>query len=150
MRFYTNVQSIVVVVDPLMIDTQAPGVRATMQFEQWQKEKNPRPMRYNPAETLASLNAYLEKYGRSARKIDLTFVLVKSDMGYFEAMGYPASPDSDRICEFMKKELGMTTLVNTGEMFRSVSFYATSVYTDNRSTLRELFFHLLRQRKISC
>lgn len=150
MRFYTNVQSIVVVIDPLMIDTQAPGVRATVQFEQWQKEKNPRPMRYNPAEILASLNAYLEKYGRSTRKIDLTFVLVKSDTGYFEAMGYSANPDSDRICEFMKKELGMTTLVNTGEMFRSVSFHATSVYTDNRSTLRELFFHLLRQRKISC
>lgn len=150
MRFYTNVQSIVVVVDPLMIDTQAPGVRATVKFEQWQKEKNPRPMRYNPADTLASLNAYLEKYGRPARKIDVTFVLVKSDMGYFEAMGYPSNPDSDQIREFMKNVIGMTTLVNTGDMFRSVSFYATSVYTDNRSSLRELFFHLLRQRKISC
>jgi|GEM_PF-1507007 ABC-type Mn2+/Zn2+ transport systems, permease components len=146
LRFYRNVESIVMLIDPSMVDLEAPGIRADSKFAEWQKANNHTGRRYNPSDTLAALDVYLEKTGNSAKKIDLTFVCVKSDLGYFKAMGYPASPDAEQIRRFLKNVLGMNTLVNTGDSYRSVSFFATSV--NDSESVDNLFRHLLGQRKV--
>ena len=61
-------------------------------------------------------------------------------------MGYPASPDAEQIRRFLKNVLGMNTLVNTGDSYRSVSFFATSV--NDSESVDNLFRHLLGQRKV--
>lgn len=151
MKFYSSVKSIVLVIDPLQLDLTAPGMNPSAEFERWQSEHNRSSRRYNIADIFSSLEGYLNHYGRSGslKDIDVNIVVVKSDLGFFEALNYPAVPSEGDVESFVNHALGLQSLVNTAKKFRSVSFYATSAVSADRSALDSFFMKLLRQRGIS-
>lgn len=151
MKFYSSVKSIVVVIDPLQLDLTAPGVTPSPQFENWQNEHNRSSKRYNIADIFSSLQGYLDHYGRSGslKDIDVSIVVVKSDLGFFQALNYPKVPSDGDVESFINNELGLGSLLNTARAYRSVSFYATSAVSDDKSALSEFFKKMLRQRGIN-
>ena len=146
MDFYRNVQSIVFVVDPSMLDIA--GTPASPKFEKWHK-------RYANAETykldgsFAVLKDILETVGRKAGKIDFNFVCTKSDMGYFAELGYAQTLTEEDIERFLITELGLSNLVNSAKAsFKSVRFFTSSALESDEK-LRSLFVTLLEQRKVT-
>lgn len=151
MKFYTNVKSVVLVIDPLQLDLTAPGMNPSAEFERWQSEHNRSSRRYNIADIFSSLEGYLNHYGRSGslKDIDVSIVVVKSDLGFFEALNYPAVPSEGDVESFVNQALGLQSLVNTARKFRSVSFFATSAVAPDKSSLTSFFTSLLQQRGIN-
>lgn len=148
MRFYRNVESIIVVIDPLQTDLTAPGMNPSPQFEAWQRNNSPSRSRYDVAEMLASVCDYLDRTGRDRRKVDLTFVTVKTGTGYYTALNYPKTPTEADIERFLKTEMGLSSLVNSAHGFHTVSYYATDLFETGTSKQR-FTRHIMSQRGIN-
>lgn len=147
MDFYRNVQSIVFVVDPSMLDTS--GTPASVKFVDWNK-KNANVERYRIDGSFAVLKDILETVGRKSNKIDFNFVCTKTDMGYLSELGYPQNPSEDEIERFLSTELGLSNLINSARAsFKNIHFYAVSAIESDKSRLKNLFIALLAQRDVS-
>lgn len=147
MDFYRNVQSIVFVVDPSMLDTS--GTPASVKFVDWNK-KNANVERYRIDGSFAVLKDILETVGRKSNKIDFNFVCTKTDMGYLSELGYPQNPSEDEIERFLSAELGLSNLINSARAsFKNIHFYAVSAIESDKSRLKNLFIALLAQRDVS-
>lgn len=85
MDFYRNVQSIVFIVDPSMLDIS--GTPASAKFVDWHK-RNANAEKYRIDGSFAVLKDILETVGRKSNKIDFNFVCTKTDMGYLPELGY--------------------------------------------------------------
>lgn len=148
--FYTNVKSVVYVIDPTNVDLTVAGVSASEQFTKWQTEKYNDSEKYNAEATMAKLMSILENNGRDTKDIALYVVCTKKDLGYFEAFGYSQSPSSDVVRTFIRNELGLYNLGNTMESaFRSVDYTAVSVTDDNKDALYDLFVKVFKQNGIN-
>lgn len=146
MDFYRNVQSVVFMVDPSMLDTT--GTPASMKFVEWQKERGSHE-KYKIDSSFAVLNDILETVGRNPAKIDMSIVCAKMDMGYFGALGYPANPSEQEIKSFMTNELGLGNFLNSADSFKSVRYYAVSAVDTDKTRLNDMFSALLEQRGVS-
>lgn len=147
MDFYRNVQSIVFVVDPSMLDTS--GTPASVKFVDWNK-KNANVEKYRIDGSFAVLKDILETVGRKSNKIDFNFVCTKTDMGYLSELGYPQNPSEDEIERFLSAELGLSNLINSARAsFKNIHFYAVSAIESDKSRLKNLFIALLAQRDVS-
>ena len=147
MDFYRNVQSIVFVVDPSMLDTS--GTPASVKFVDWNK-KNANVEKYRIDGSFAVLKDILETVGRKSNKIDFNFVCTKTDMGYLSELGYPENPSEDEIERFLSAELGLSNLINSARAsFKNIHFYAVSAIESDKSRLKNLFIALLAQRDVS-
>lgn len=147
MEFYRNVQSIVFIIDPSMLDTF--GTPASTSFTAWAKQ-NATGEKYKVESSFSVLKDILETVGRKSGKIDFNFVCTKADMGYLQACGYSLTPDEAGVEQFISAELGLTNLVNSARAsFNEVHFYAVSAISSNKAGLRRLFSDLLNQRNVS-
>ena len=146
--FYRNVQSIVFIVDPSMVDIS--GIPASSEFVNWHKKNAHSTERYKIDSSFAVLKDIIESVGRKSNKIDLNFVCTKTDMGYMTDLGYSKSPSAEEIERFMWTEMGLSNLINSAKgSFKSVSFYTVSAIDSNETKLRNMFVELLNQRKVS-
>lgn len=146
MDFYRNVQSIVFIVDPSMLDVS--GIHASLKFADW-NERNANAEKYRIDGSFAVLKDILETVGRKSNKIDFNFVCTKSDMGYLPELGYSKTPDENEIERFMSTEMGLSNLINSARAsFKNVHFYTVSVIESDKSRLSNLFISLLEQRKV--
>lgn len=147
MEFYRNVQSIVFIIDPSMLDTF--GTPASPRFTAW-AQQNASGEKYKVESSFSVLKDILETVGRKSSKIDFNFVCAKADMGYLQACGYSLTPDEAGVEQFISAELGLTNLVNSARAsFNEVHFYAVSAISSNKAGLRRLFSDLLNQRNVS-
>lgn len=147
MDFYRNVQSIVFVVDPSMLDIL--GTPASARFAEWHKS-NANIETYRIEGSFAVLKDILETVGRKSNRIDISFVCTKTDMGYLTDLGYSSVPSESEIERFISTELGLSNLINSAKAgFKSVNFYAVSAIDSNKRKLNEMFLALLEQRKVS-
>lgn len=150
MDFYKNVQSIVFVIDPSMIDYT--GIPASEKIKNWANRSS-----VNQGETYRIDNAYsvlkdiLESVGRKSKKIDFTFVCTKADMGYFEADGVVRRGITEQgIEQFVRNSLGLGNLINSAKAsFDNVRFFEISVIDGDTSKLKQLFEYLMKQRGVS-
>lgn len=146
MDFYQNVQSIVFVIDPSMLDIN--GLIVSDKFEEWHKA-NADAETYQVSGSYSVLENILETVGRNSKKIDFNFVCTKMDMGYFSAAGYPENPSAEEIKQFITEEMGLNNLVNAaGNTFNTTQFYAVSATDADKSNIEHLFEDLLKQRNI--
>ena len=138
MSFYQNVQSVVFVLDPSMIDFA--GLQPNNNILQWVNSVN-KGEAYNPQIALSVLMGLLETAGRKSQEIDFGFVLTKADLGYFEANNYVrAELTEDKIREFIIMSLGLSNLANSVEnSFKSVHYFQVSVYDNEEDNLRKMF-----------
>lgn len=147
MDFYKNVQSIVFILDPSMIDYT--GIPASERIKNWSKQST-----INQGEAYRIDNAFsvlkdiLESVGRKPQKIDFCFVCAKSDMGYIEAEGLKRKELTEQgIEQFIRTSLGLGNLVNAAKAtFNSVHFFEVSVKDKDDSKLKELFEFITKQR----
>lgn len=147
MDFYRNVQSIVFIVDPGMLDIS--GIPASAKFIDWHK-RNAEAEKYRIDGSFAVLKDILETVGRKSNKIDFNFVCTKADMGYLSELGYSKSPSENEVERFMSTELGLSNLVNSARAsFKNVHFYTVSAIESDKSKLKSLFVTLLEQRKVT-
>ncbi len=147
MDFYTNVQSIVFIIDPSMIDIT--GIPASPKFQEWSRQKG-NSEKYKIEGSFSVLKDILESVGRKSGKIDFNFVCTKVDMGYLANSGYSQNPTEEEIERFLTFELGLANLVNSAKAsFDSVSFYTVSAIETDKSALKNLFVKLLDQRNVS-
>ncbi len=147
MDFYKNVQSIVFIVDPSMIDIL--GLPASAKFVDWHKQ-NANHERYRMHGTFSVLKDIIDTVGRKSNKIDFNFVCAKTDMGYLSELGYSQTPTESEIERFISTELGLTNLVNSAKAsFRSVHFYTVSVMDSDMSKLKNMFVNFLAQRGVT-
>lgn len=147
MDFYRNVQTIVFVIDPSMIDIS--GIHVSPSFANWY-DKNVSGETHKIESTFSVLKSILETVGRKSDKIDFNFVFTKSDMGYLTELGYTKNPSEEELERFMSTELGLSNLINSSRAsFKNVHFYAVSAVNSDKSNLRLLFETLLTQRKVS-
>lgn len=150
MDFYKNVQSIVFIIDPSMIDYT--GIPASEKIKNWANRSS-----VNQGETYRIDNAYsvlkdiLESVGRKSKKIDFTFVCTKADMGYFEADGVVRRGITEQgIEQFVRNSLGLGNLINSAKAsFDNVRFFEISVTDGDTSKLKQLFESLMKQRGVS-
>lgn len=150
MDFYKNVQSIVFIIDPSMIDYT--GIPASEKIKNWANRSS-----VNQGETYRIDNAYsvlkdiLESVGRKSKKIDFTFVCTKADMGYFEADGVVRRGITEQgIEQFVRNSLGLGNLINSAKAsFDNVRFFEISVTDGDTSKLKQLFEYLMKQRGVS-
>ena len=146
MDFYRNVQSIVFIVDPSMLDIS--GTPASAKFVDWHK-RNANAEKYRIDGSFAVLKDILETVGRKSNKIDFNFVCTKTDMGYLPELGYSKTPGENEIERFISTELGLSNLINSARAsFKNVHFYAVSAIESDKSKLKNLFITLLEQRKV--
>lgn len=145
MEFYSNVQSIVFIVDPTMIDLSM--TTASREMEQWVAKHAASGEKNNLESTYQMMNRILEEQGRKKSNIDFTFVVVKSDSGFFEAMGMPETGNTPEMIEsFIVNHLGLSLLVNAARAdFKSVSFGAAAVFGKGREDMRSLFKGVLKR-----
>lgn len=150
MDFYKNVESIVFVIDPSMIDYT--GIPASEQVKNWaHKPGISMGETYRVDNSFSVLKDILESVGRKSKKIDFSFVCTKSDMGYFEAEGINRKGITEQAIEnFMRTGLGLGNLVNSAKAsFNNVHFFEISVTEGNTTKLNQLFDFLLKQRGVS-
>jgi len=146
MDFYRNVQSIVFIVDPSMLDIS--GTPASAKFVDWHK-RNANAEKYRIDGSFAVLKDILETVGRKSNKIDFNFVCTKTDMGYLSELGYSKTPGENEIEHFISTELGLSNLINSARAgFKNVHFYTVSAIESDKSRLKNLFIALLEQRKV--
>ena len=93
-----------------------------------------------------SLTNALKKSDRDLGKIDFTFVLVKSDMGYMDHIDKSSAEALER---FMRTELKLSNLIEDmmGD-FKSVSFAAVSVYKKGDAGIKTLCDNLSQQLEL--
>ncbi|MDE6443807.1 MAG: hypothetical protein K2K64_05230 [Muribaculaceae bacterium] len=116
LEFYKNVESIIFIIDPSMVDPLMPGV--SQKAKGWIKARNERE-HSSPASTYSRLTSILEEQGRKLKNINFYFLLTKSDLGYLDGK----SPR-----EYIEEELGLTETVNQAvNKFRKVDFGAVTV-----------------------
>lgn len=146
MDFYRNVQSIVFIIDPSMLDIS--GTPASAKFVDWHK-KNANAEKYRIDGSFAVLKNILETVGRKSNKIDFNFVCTKTDMGYLPELGYSKTPEENEIERFISTELGLSNLINSARSsFKNVHFFTVSAIESDKSRLKVLFVKLLEQRKV--
>lgn len=144
--FYRNVQSIVFIIDPSMLDIS--GTPASAKFADWHK-KNANAEKYRIDGSFAVLKDILETVGRKSNKIDFNFVCTKTDMGYLPELGYSKAPEENEIERFISTELGLSNLINSARSsFKNVHFFTVSAIESDKSRLKVLFVKLLEQRKV--
>ena len=149
MEFYRNVQSVVFIIDPSMVDYMALPA-ASEQIKSWaQKQSGSNGEKYRIDNSFSVLKDILESVGRKSEKIDFSFVCTKSDMGYFEAVQMnPNNLSEQSIRKFIYSYLGLGNLVVSAEAaFHSVHFFEINV--KDTSKLKRLFLFLLKQRGVS-
>lgn len=147
MDFYRNVQSIVFIVDPSMLDIS--GTPASAKFVDWHK-RNANAEKYRIDGSFAVLKDILETVGRKSNKIDFNFVCTKTDMGYLPELGYSKTLGENEIERFISTELGLSNLINSARAsFKNVHFYTVSAIESDKSRLKNLFITLLEQRKVT-
>lgn len=146
--FYRNVQSIVFIVDPAMIDIS--GIPASAEFADWHKRNAHSTERYKIDSSFAVLKDIIESVGRKPARIDFNFVCTKADTGYLPELGYSKTPAEDEIERFLSTELGLSNLIDSAKAgFRSVHFYTVSAIESDKYRLKNLFVELLEQRKVT-
>lgn len=147
MDFYRNVQSIVFIVDPSMLDIS--GTPASAKFVDWHK-RNANAEKYRIDGSFAVLKDIIESVGRKSNKIDFNFVCTKTDMGYLPELGYSKTPGENETERFISTELGLSNLINSARAsFKNVHFYTVSAIESDKSRLKNLFITLLEQRKVT-
>lgn len=147
MDFYKNVQTIMFVIDPAMIDYSfnPPSER----IEKWLSSYLS-TTKFSVDGTLSTLKSILESVGRKAKDIDLIFVCVKADLGYFEACGQSYKDVNLDIEHFMREELRLNNLIDAAMgSFHSVRFSASSVKPQYKDKLTTLFVDTLKKMGIS-
>lgn len=145
--FYRNVQSIVFIIDPSMIDIS--GIPASSEFVNWHKRNAHSSERYKIDSSFAVLKDIIESVGRKSNKIGLNLVCTKTDMGYLPELGYSKTPGENEIERFISTELGLSNLINSARAsFKNVHFYTVSAIESDKSRLKNLFITLLEQRKV--
>lgn len=150
MDFYKNVQSIIFIIDPSMIDYT--GIPASEKIKRWAQE-----IRAGQSEVYRIDNAFsvlkdiLENVGRKSKKIDFSFVCTKADMGYFEADGFSRGNLTEQSIEqFVRTSLGLGNLVNSATAsFNRIHFYEISVTDGDNTKLRELFESITEQQGVN-
>lgn len=147
MDFYRNVQTIVFVIDPAMIDYSFNP--PSKNIEKW-LSKHSSPEHFSADGTFSTLKNILESVGRKTKSIDFMFICVKADTGYLEACSYPTTGDDLGIEQFMREELGLSNLVDAAKgSFRSVKFDIASVNPTFRERLTSLFISILKNLGVS-
>lgn len=147
MDFYRNVQMIMFVIDPAMVDYSFNP--PSDNIEKW-LTKHVSPEHFSTDGTFSTLKNILESVGRKTKNIDFMFVCVKADTGYLEACSYPTSGEDLGIEQFMREELGLSNLVDAAKgSFRSVKFDISSVKPEFRDRLTSLFVNALRHLGVS-
>lgn len=152
LMFYRNVQSIVFLIDPCMVDFT--GMSPDARLLKWVQQQRTSGEKYKVNDVLATMIKTMDIVDTKMNlktKVDFNFVLVKKDMGYWEEFGLDSEHlDADAIKGFMYDQLGMHALVDTAETeFRSVGFYTVSVTDKNSKSLFQLFSGILKQRGIN-
>lgn len=150
MEFYKNVQSIIFVIDPRMIDYT--GIPISEYLRGWlstQRLSN-YDEKYNIGNTFTILKEILNKANRKSKKIDFSFVCVKNDLKYFEASNYnSANISSSEIENYLCNDMGLNNLVNSAKAeFRTVNFYSVSTYTNYKNELKNLFIETLKKQGV--
>lgn len=148
MDFYRNVESIIFVVDPFMIDFT--GIPTNDDLLRWIESKGQYGVKYNIGNTFSILKEILEKAGRKSKKIDFSFVCVKKDLGYLEVMGYSGDKHTNKDIEkFVCSDMGLNNVVNSARAeFKEVKFFAVSAISKNTDSLKTLFVETLKQRGV--
>lgn len=147
MDFYRNVQTVVFVIDPAMIDYSFNP--PSENIEKW-LSKHSSPEHFSADGTFSTLKNILESVGRKTKSIDFMFICVKADTGYLEACSYPTTGDDLGIEQFMREELGLSNLVDAAKgSFRNVKFDIASVNPAFRERLTSLFISILKNLGVS-
>ena len=143
MTFYKNVQSIIFIVDPTMIDTS--GGELSDEMENWLK-KQPRSEQFSLDNIYSSMQTILMRAGNNTKHLHLTFVCTKADMGYLEACGYNQNISEKDIEQFMKNDLRLGNIINAAKSsFKDVHFEIASVQPSYIENMRKLFVNVLKQ-----
>ena len=147
MDFYRNVNSIIFVIDPHMLDYEK--LMCGPNFRNWVTDKeNDSDERYDIEDSFSILSNVLETVGRKRKDIDFNFVCVKSDMGYLEACNL--GTDETSLEGFVCGELGPVNIVNAARAsFKSVGFFAASAISDDSMPLTNLFVKVLKQQGVN-
>lgn len=147
MEFYRNVQTVLFVIDPAMVDYSYNP--PSEDIEGWLK-KQFHSETYSIDGTLSTLKRVLETTGRKAKDIDFSFVLTKSDTGYLDACGFTKSATQKQLEAFICEDLGLSNVVSAAiGSFRSVNFYAVTVEESSQSQLTDLFVETLKRMGVN-
>lgn len=147
MDFYRNVQTILFVVDPAMIDYSF--YPHSENIDKW-LSKHSSPEQFSIDGTFSTLKNILESVGRKTKSIDFIFICVKADTGYLEACSYPISGENLGIEQFMREELGLNNLIDAAKgSFRNVKFDIASVNPSFKNRLTTLFLNILKNLGVS-
>lgn len=134
MDTYSNIKTIVFVIDPTSVDTTQ--LSASSEFEEWQQKRDKDGERYDVGASFMLLYDILQSKGREkkgkVKGAHLMFVCTKADLGYLKAVGINDKTNSNLIKSFMTEHLGLDNLVIHAEnMFDSISYRAVSVWDEN-------------------
>ncbi len=151
MDFYKNVDSIIFVLDPMMVDFTGMA-RVDDDLLNWIAEKDKKfgYEKNNIRNTFTILMEILNRADRVSKKINFSFVCVKKDLGYFESVGLNAdSVTTADVEDFICKKMALSNIVNSARKeFKSVSFYAVSAVSKNQSALEDMFVDVLKHQGV--
>ncbi|MBR1688013.1 MAG: hypothetical protein IJ710_05690 [Prevotella sp.] len=142
MRFSKDVTALFFILDPLTMALSEDDISAPLR--QWLQAQRPSAsaQQQDVVDVFDSLVLLLGKTGRDLAEIDLTFVLPKSDAGY---LGGIDTTNPDALRRFVSDDMALPHLIGKTKRFRSVSYYAISVYTPYDKGIDALCNNLYRQ-----
>lgn len=130
-RYFRNVDSILLVIDPLTTDfsDNDPSKR----FSEWLKEHAEEGVGKLPVSDMqATIDNQMEKHGRNFKNVHLNIILPKKDLGYIPSNFNLQMQDDMK--EFVEQEMGLGSLMHWAQKFGSVNVYAVGAVSEGEKS----------------
>lgn len=123
MRYFRNVDSLIIVIDPLT--TKFPSSRVSKEFEEWmEKNDHDKVRKIQLQHILDVVENQLKHFNNDTKTIHLNIVLTKTDLGYIPGNVNFMSQDSLR--NYLEGHLGLGSLLHWTRKFKSCSVFAVA------------------------
>ena len=148
LRFSKDVENLLFIVDPLTMSFDMNKISDSM--KKWLKNEDIQIIRNDNQRDIdticySMINA-LKSSERDLGRINFTFVLVKSDIGYLNGVDV-SSQETAR--HFMISDMGLGNLIDNAEsQFKSVSYVAVSVFNKRDEGIQSLCDSLIQQLEL--
>ena len=149
LRFSQDVENIVFIIDPMTMKFNEQKI--SDRFMKWLHTEEVEQGRQSAIEeVLTAFDSMVNALDGSKRdfgKINLTFALVKSDMGYLNGVN---KADENDLRDFMKDDMAIGNVIHAAESkFNSVSYISVSVFLKDDKGVQRLCDKLIQQLELS-
>lgn len=122
-KYFRNVESIMLVIDPITTDLS--DYNPSEEYQEWLKEHDTEHVQKLPLDTLVNtVDNQLRLYIKEEKKVHINIVFTKADLGYIPPQ--VQNSDQETLRAFINRYFGLGKLLYWGNKFASCSIFVVS------------------------